>query len=421
MTILGDMLSTLMERRYAFRPRRSRRPMQTLLDSLLGSLGDVSGSSLAAEILDTYGAMDEAGRAEFFELLLTRYGLDEDALGTALAGWRAKADGASYRALQQAAEPRRQEIARRLNQLPGATGRLVDMRADLLRLLPERPELGPVDEDLRHLFRSWFNRGFLVLRPISWHTPADILERIIGYEAVHSIGSWQELRQRLEPEDRRCFAFFHPAMPDDPLIFVQVALTRGIPGAIGPLLAPDSAPLPAEEADTAVFYSISNCQKGLAGISFGDILIKQVVERLSLELRELQTFVTLSPIPGFTRWLERVGLEPQALAPDSHEALAAQYLLEARRPDGRPLDPVARFHLRNGAEVHKVHPGADASARGQAQSLGAMVNYLYDPRRIVERHQRFAEDGEIAAARAVVQAAKKGAALLPRAEAKAKA
>src|SRR6056297_2602739 len=203
----------------------------------------------------------------------------------------------TYKRLMQAGEPKRQEVIRRLNKVPGATGALVEMRADLLRHLHEAPEIGVLDLDFKHLFKSWFNRGFLVLRPISWESPAAILEKIIAYEAVHAIDSWQSLRARLEPRDRRCFAFFHPAMPDEPLIFVEVALTRGVPGSIQGLLAEPREPLPAAEADTAVFYSISNCQPGLAGISFGNSLIKQVVEDLSRELKGLKTFVTLSPIP----------------------------------------------------------------------------------------------------------------------------
>jgi malonyl-CoA decarboxylase len=274
------------------------------------------------------------------------------------------------------------------------------MRADLLRLMREDPALGVVDLDLKHLFASWFNRGFLVLRPINWSSPADVLEKIIAYEAVHAIDSWDDLRRRLAPQDRRCFAFFHPAMPDEPLIFVEVALTRGIPGAIHEVLSEERAAIAAKEADTAVFYSISNCQAGLAGISFGNSLIKQVAADLSQELPELKTFVTLSPIPGLARWLS----ETDRTMPAKDEArrqTAAQYLLAAKRPDGSPYDPVARFHLGNGASVHAIHAGADLSANGQRQSGGVMVNYLYDLRQISQNHERFAAAGTIAASTAV--------------------
>ena len=205
--------------------------------------------------------------------------------------------------MHSAAEPRRQELIRRLNLAPGGTAALVRMREELLRALKEDRELEGVDSDFTHLFSSWFNPGFLVLRPIDWSTPANILEKIIRYEAVHEIGTWDDLRDRLEPPDRRCFAFFHPQLVDEPLIFVEVALTTAVPGAIGELLAEDRVPIPASEANTAVFYSISNCQDGLRGISFGNFLIKQVVEELKRDLPRLATFVTLSPAPGFARWL----------------------------------------------------------------------------------------------------------------------
>jgi malonyl-CoA decarboxylase len=317
-----------------------------------------------------------------------------------LAAFESAPSRTSYGAFMDAAEPPRQELARRLNQVPGATGQLVAMRADLLRLMRDDPGLGVVDLDLKHLFSSWFNRGFLVLRHVSWSSPADVLEKIIAYEAVHAIDSWDDLRRRLAPQDRRCFAFFHPAMPDEPLIFVEVALTRGIPGAIHDVLSEERAAIPATGADTAVFYSISNCQAGLAGISFGNSLIKQVVADLAQELPDLKTFVTLSPIPGLSRWLSQTGRalpeEPQA-----RRAIAAHYLLDARREDGTPVDPVARFHLGNGASVLAVHAGADLSPNGERQSGGVMVNYLYDLAQISQNHERFAGAGRIAASSGV--------------------
>jgi malonyl-CoA decarboxylase len=294
-------------------------------------------------------------------------------------------------------EPPRQELIRRLNQVPGATKALVAMRADLLRLGRGDDALEALDLDFRHLFASWFNRGFLVLRPINWQSPAHILEKIIAYEAVHAIDSWEDLRLRLEPSDRRCFAFFHPAMPDEPLIFVEVALTKGVPGSIQALLAADRDLIEDEKADTAVFYSISNCQEGLASISFGNSLIKQVAADLSLELPKLSTFVTLSPIPGLARWLAAEGHDAGVLEADQLLAFAAHYLVEAKRGDGLPLDPVARFHLGNGALVHKVHGRADLSEKGLGQSHGVMVNYLYDLKRVSQNHERFATSHDVAA------------------------
>ena len=258
----------------------------------------------------------------------------------------------------------------------------------------------PMDLDFRHLFASWFNRGFLVLRPINWESPADILDKIIAYEAVHAIHSWDDLRSRLQPADRRCFGFFHPAMPNEPLIFVEVALSRGIPGSVQGVLADERETIAAEEADTAVFYSISNCQAGLAGISFGNSLIKQVVADLSRELPNLKTFVTLSPIPGLNRWKKEITALDGGSENDQLQ-LAAHYLLKAKRPDGSPYDPVARFHLGNGALVHAVHANADLSDNGRAQSGGTMVNYLYDLSLISKNHERFASAQDVVASPAV--------------------
>ncbi len=372
MSFLADLLSTVFERRYrgAREPDAKGRSIKELCHDLLGSSGEVSGTILARLILDQYAGMDDAAKIEFFTFLVRDLGIDPPRIRDALDGFEAVPDKASYRRFLAVAEPARQELARRLNQVPGATGRLVGMRRDLLRLARDHPDFAVVDLDFRHLFSSWFNRGFLVLRPINWDSPAGILEKIIAYEAVHAIDSWDDLRRRLAPEDRRCFAFFHPSMPNEPLIFVEVALTRGIPGSVQGLLADAREVIAARDADTAVFYSISNCQAGLAGISFGNSLIKQVVADLSRELPKLSTFVTLSPIPGLARWTGEDGATLAAMKPDLLRQLAAHYLLEAKRPDGTPFDPVARFHLGNGALVHAVHADADVSPNGIAQSGG---------------------------------------------------
>jgi malonyl-CoA decarboxylase len=283
------------------------------------------------------------------------------------------------------------------------------MRSDLLRLSNNDPQLEALDLDFRHLFASWFNRGFLVLRPINWESPAHILEKITAYEAVHAIDSWSDLRRRLEPSDRRCFAFFHPAMPDEPLIFVEVALTQGIPDSVQGVLAEDRTPMPADDADTAVFYSISNCQAGLASISFGNSLIKQVAYDLSAELPNLETFVTLSPIPNLTRWLGKEGFDWSDTLPEDMKPIAAHYLLNAKGRDDMPYDPVARFHLGNGAIVHAVHAEADVSDKGRAQSAGAMVNYLYDLENVAQNHERFVTTKDVAASadvQALAQTAK---------------
>ena len=409
MTLLADLLSTVFERRY--RPGAGRGDDRTpaeLASALVGAAGEVSGQSVARQILDRFVAMTDPEKLAFFRHLATGMAISADDLRAALDRYAGGQTRGSYRALMAAAEPPRQELIRRLNRVPGATPILVGMRADLLRLGRGDDALMALDLDFLHLFTSWFNRGFLVLRPISWESPAHILEKIIAYEAVHAIDSWSDLRGRVEPADRRCFAYFHPAMPDEPLIFVEVALTQGIPGSVQALLAEDRAILPAEAADTATFYSISNCQAGLAGVSFGNSLIKQVAADLAQDLPELRTFVTLSPIPGLIDWLAEEGLPHDPQDGERMRALAARYLLRAKRGDGLPRDPVARFHLGNGASVHALHAGADTSAKGRAQSAGVMVNYLYDLKKVAQNHERFAAEHAVAhsaAVRAQAQAA----------------
>ncbi len=399
MTRLADLLSTVFERRY--RPTtplvEQGRPLVGLAEDLVGSLGEVSGIALAREILSRFDTLGDDEKLAFFRHIATSMDIDPDTVRASLDAYQQSPSKDTYRAFAEAVEPGRQELIRRLNRVPGATGQLVRMRAELLRLGHAEPELAALDLDFNHLFASWFNRGFLVLRPISWESPAHILEKIIAYEAVHAIGSWEDLRRRLEPDDRRCFAFFHPAMPDEPLIFVEVALTRGIAGSIHHLLSETRKVISGADADTAVFYSISNCQPGLASISFGNSLIKQVVSDLSLELPGLKTFMTLSPIPGFNKWREDKRLITNGDDQETLRTLAAHYLLSAKRPDGKPLDPVARFHLGNGALVHEIHSGADLSPKGLTQSGGMMVNYLYDLDKVSQNQERFGINREIAA------------------------
>jgi malonyl-CoA decarboxylase len=302
------------------------------------------------------------------------------------------------------------------------------MREQLIDAMAHRLDLAAVDADFVHLFSSWFNRGFLVLRRIDWSTPAIILEKIIQYEAVHRIRGWEDLRRRIDPPDRRCYAFFHPALVDDPLIFVEVAVTRDIPTAIAPILTSQREVIRPDRASTAVFYSISNCQRGLTGVTFGHFLIKQVAEEISREIPHISTFVTLSPAPGFAAWLARErtrdgstvlsAVDRAALGhldtdgwwqvPAAREALrdplmraAAWYFLHARNPNGTPVDPVARFHLGNGARLEQIDWLADTSTRGVGQSHGLMVNYLYDLKNIEKNHEAFAEGRTIVAANAV--------------------
>ena len=428
-SFLNDLMQTLGERGRSW-IGRSREPFRDgdlveIGEALLSRRGEASGVALAGTLIDAFASATLAKRLAFLTALADRFGPDDEKLARAIAAYQADPGPGAAGAVQEAAEPRRQELTRRLNLAPGGTAALVRMRAELLTHLASRPDLEGVDRDFQHLLGSWFNRGFLVLRPIDWSTPANILERIIRYEAVHAIDGWDDLRGRLEPPDRRCYAFFHPQLVDEPLIFVEVALTTGIPRAIAPLLDPARVPERAEKADTAVFYSISNTQKGLQGVSFGHFLIKQVAEELKRELPNLKTFVTLSPVPGFARWLDRErGLdhsryfnaeakaafsaldvegwhrdEAAAARVRNHlVAAAASYFLRAKTPKGRPVDPVARFHLGNGARLEQVNFLGDVSAKGLAQAHGLMVNYLYDLGEIERNHEAYAEKGEIVAA-----------------------
>ena len=314
---------------------------------------------------------------------------------------------------------------------PSGTRTVVNMRQDLLSLVQSNAVLKEVDEDFQHLLTSWFNPGFLQLKHIDWTTPAHILEKLIEYEAVHEMQGWEDLRRRLDANDRRCFGFFHPALPDEPLIFVEVALVEGVASSVQVILAPRDTQIPAEEHDTAIFYSISNCQEGLRGISFGNFLIKHVVMLLKEELPELNNFATLSPIPGFMRWLEGLEAPPAGLVSteefDSLRAawveqgwlgeddekngssrksmllrLCAHYLLNEKR-GASPLDPVARFHLGNGASVDRINWQGDVSANGLKQSAGLLVNYRYDLNAVEENHERFFNSGDVVASPSVTK------------------
>jgi malonyl-CoA decarboxylase len=424
LTSISERGRTLLRRGGSSDARQTASELIELCEALLSGRGEASGTAMAREVLDRYQHLDEAGRVTFFETLARHYGPDQSRLMQAIESWRAAPteDGASD--LHFASEPRRQELFRRLNRAPGATSELVAMRADLLNVKSGHKDLVALDRDVVHLLSSWFNRGFLVLRRIDWSTPAIILEKVIRYEAVHEIHDWNDLRRRIDPVDRRCYAFFHPALVDEPLIFVEVALTETIPGAIAPLLAEDRQPVPIERARTAVFYSISNCQRGLGGISFGNFLIKQVVEELRRELPKLENFVTLSPVPGFLQWMKStpylpVSEEERPLLkhlddPDwvddpelvaqlrpVIEPLAAYYFLKAKTPKGRMIDSVARFHLGNGARLERIDWLGDVSAKGLRESAGLMVNYLYRLDDIEKNHEAYANQGEIAASSAV--------------------
>ncbi len=415
---LQDVLSSVFERGKIFRSANDARSIEALCDAIFSEKGEVSGSKLAASVLSKYEDLKLEQKLEFFIHLVENFDLDPELVVKSAQTYLEERTPEMLHTLTKHAEPKRRELLRRLNQVPGATEKLVHMREDLLVLMKSESRLASLDADFEHLFASWFNRGFLVLKPIDWKTPANILEKIIEYEAVHAINDWDDLRRRLQPNDRRCFAFFHPAMPEEPLIFVEVALTKGLPQSVTGLLAQARASISDEEIDTAVFYSISNCQKGLRGVSFGNFLIKQVVNDLALDFSGLKNFVTLSPIPGFRKWLQdqysdtdinAIHVVNKALEKDETffidediealekpmKVLLAKYFLHAKRPDGLPLDPVSRFHLGNGASLMRFNWMADISEKGLQQSAGLMVNYKYDLATVEDNHESYAREKKI--------------------------
>ena len=390
-----------------------------LAESLLSERGEASGAVVARELHEVLRILVAEDRLDFQRFLATDFAPDATVLRAAAETYLSEPSAEAAAVLAQATDPPRQELLRRMNMAPGGTRALVAMRKEIAGRLRDEPTLMLLDRDLKHLFASWFNRGFLELRRIDWQSPAAVLEKLIAYEAVHEIHGWDDLRRRLAP-DRRCFAFFHPALPDDPLIFVEVALVDGLAGAVQPLLVQDNdndaARARAARADTAIFYSISNCQDGLRGISFGNFLIKQVVEELKSELPHLTRFSTLSPIPGFRRWLAKRG----ASADDPEAALLAQIETDAgwldspqsdsikpqlmrlcatyltRHASARePADPVARFHLGNGARLQRINWHGNSAPRGIQESFGIMVNYLYDLETIESNHEAFVKEATV--------------------------
>jgi len=400
---------------------------------LLSDDDGISNSARATEAIRLYETLDRLGRLAFFELLIHDFSPSPDDVGRAADEYRRDPSAVNLRCLQKVVEPPRRELFRRLNMASGGTRALLEMRRLALSELQSKPDLELIESDLGDLLASWFNSGFLTMERIDWKSPAVVLEKLIEYEAVHQIQGWPDLRRRLEA-DRRCYGFFHAALPNDPLIFIEVALTRGISDRIQPLLDPD-APVEVDvSADTAIFYSITNCQPGLRGVPLGSSLIKQVVEDLRKHLPRLKTFATLSPIPGFRKWLAQQSVSPEtaltAVMADDETvralvlleqqpadtdwpeelkqrllALCAWYLLNGKR-DAEPADAVARFHLRNGARVERINWLADPSSSGLRQSSGMMVNYVYDLGDLQRNHELYAQGGEIAASGRVERLAK---------------
>ncbi|MBZ5675812.1 MAG: malonyl-CoA decarboxylase [Acidobacteriia bacterium] len=405
-------------------PSRAARKAILLFRNLLSERGEVSGTLLAAEALAAYQALDDSSRTGFFDLLVQEFSPNPEQVAKASDAYRAEPSAENLARLQAAVESPREELFQRLNLAPGGTGMLVELRGRLLRKLDQNPHWEPIVADLERLLIAWFNRGFLELRRIDWRTSALVLEKLIRYEAVHEIKGWSDLRRRLE-SDRRCYAFFHPALPDEPIIFIEVALTHGMSEKVQPLLDPDSPVLPWESADCAMFYSITNCQEGLRGVPFGSFLIKQVVEDLGREFPRIRKFATVSPVPGFREWLasnpELAGLQAKLAQTGWWEnsdlseelrqelvPLCARYLLHAK--NGRePLDPVARFHLRNGARLDRINWLGDISAVGMHRSAGIMVNYFYRLADLEKNHEAYTCDYDVVAASEIESLAKRNA------------
>lgn len=408
---------------------------------LVSERGESNAVSMALDVISNYRKLNLEQRPKFFTMLAEQFNINADELTKAAQSFAADPSARNYIRLQKISESPRQELLRRLNRAPGGTAAVVEMRRDLLAILNKKPELMALDYDMRHLLSSWFNPGFLKMHRVDWKSPAEILEKIIAHEAVHAIDGWDDLRRRLQP-DRRCFAFFHPQLPDEPLIFVEVALLPEVPVAIMPLV--DKKSTPNEQTNqfkVAAFYSISNCESGLRGVSMGNFLIKRVAEQLHAEFPGLKTFVTLSPIPGLMEWITsgaHLGDLPSAdkikpairKARDEalellklHGANWTEKLGKAWHPDqcshqekeallsltaiylttvtpSRDGNPVAKFHLGNGAKLHQINWAGDLSKNGLRQSAGLMVNYLYDLSSVEENHERFV-NGEIIYSRSV--------------------
>ncbi len=377
--------------------------------ALLQLRGDVAGRALAELLVRRYGSLEDAERTEFFGFLLDELGADAQLLTAAIEVWTTDPSQTNAVELHQAAESSRIALFRAINTTPGGIEMLLHMRTELMSRRQTEPRLRPVENDLVFLLRSWFNRGFLELRQLDWSTPAHVLEKLIKYEAVHEIRSWDDLRRRLDG-DRRCFGFFHPALPNEPIIFVEVALTKGMASSIQSVI---DAPSPVTtngsitdvaDVDTAIFYSITNCQTGLRGISFGSFLIKRVSTRLAEELPQVTAFATLSPVPGLAAWIADSHPDTDLADTERLTQLAAAYLIGARSR-GLPADPVARFHLRNGARLERLNPGGDRSPRGMEQSHGMLVNYLYSGQELAANHDSLVLDGRVVAAEAIIELA----------------
>ena len=413
MSFFQNLLSSIMERSLLkssyFRSKDFgilHEDINKALESVMSKSGEISSLVFAEHLSSLIEALNDEEFIEFFETLHAKYDLDAEALLRASNEYSKNKTQKNLELIFQASEPQWVKLFKRLNTVSEGTLRLVRLRERIRSLKQASPSLEFFDRSLLKLFKHWFNPSFLVLESIDWSTPANILEKIIAYEAVHEINSWDDLRARLAPDDRRCFAFFHPLMPNEPLIFVEVALSNKIPNTINEIITIDRSVTLNQDINTAVFYSISNCQEGLSGISFGNFLIKQVAHKLKQENDGLDKFVTLSPAPSFVRWLEE-----NSINLDSDEDMllkqALIYLTASDREDELPNDPVAKFHLGNGAILERINLNADLSSKGLMQSKGVMVNYLYNLDTLEENHELFFKTKEVKQSDAIKSLRKK--------------
>lgn len=403
MSLFEGIFSKLFENKYIsprniFSDFKTKDSITGLLNKVINCKGEASALAYSETLMIKIENLNDKELLDFFLILSKDYDFDNQELLKSVSNYANNNSNQNYTSMTSKFNSKRMEIFKNLNSIERGTIRLVNIRERLLNLIKENIELKKVDIDLSNLFKNWFNRGFLVTHPITWDTSAKILEKIIKYEAVHEISSWLDLRNRLKPEDRRCYSFFHPTMEDEPLIFVEVALTSEVPSKIDDILDLNRAKTNPKKFKTAVFYSISNCQKGLKGISFGNFLLKQVVMDLKKEFPSLETFVTLSPVPGFNKWLKQnnPNLHDKIIDKDSilsfeKEILnsSIEYFFEAKHKDGLPLDPVQRFHLSNGASLDKIHFMGNPSNKGIANSLGLMVNYKYQMDNLEKNHEQY--------------------------------
>ena len=403
-SILGNAIGSRINKSF----RKADNHFQQTINQTLASKGEVSSKKYAESLLENIESMSEQNLKALFDHIADNMEIDSSALSKTAADFSENGTPENLTKVRLATDSMRLELFRRLGSANQGIIKLVQLREQLLRLIKQTPKYKKIDVDLCYLFREWFNKGFLVLQPVNWSTAANILEKIIQYEAVHEIKSWRELRERLDPADRRCFAFFHPVMEDEPLIFVEVALTKGIPSKIDDVLGIDREAINPNMCDSAVFYSISNCQRGLLGISFGNFLIKSVVQNLQTEFKNIQNFVTLSPLPDFRKWAKSKQenssvIERVTDAPSSSvlKSMLRNYFLKSERKDKKPNDPVARFHLGNGASLHQINVNADTSNKGTTESFGLMVNYKYSLSDVEHNHESYQNENKVIMSRGV--------------------